>query len=88
MYINPERLFPSLFEPVHGSAPDIYGKKIANPTAQIWSGAMMLDHLGYEKASLAIVAAIEKVLQDGPRTPDAGGSASTEDVGKAIAATI
>jgi tartrate dehydrogenase/decarboxylase / D-malate dehydrogenase len=86
--INPERVFPSLFEPVHGSAPDIYGKKIANPIAQIWSGAMMLEHLGYEKAGLAVVNAIEKVLQDGPRTPDAGGTASTEDVGKAIAATI
>ena len=86
--INPERLFPSLFEPVHGSAPDIYGKKIANPIAQIWSGAMMLEHLGYEKASDAIVSAIEKVLLDGPRTPDAGGAASTEDVGKAIASTI
>ncbi len=86
--INPERLFPSLFEPVHGSAPDIYGKKIANPIAQIWSGAMLLEHLGYPQASVAIVNAIEKVLQDGPRTPDAGGKASTEDVGKAIAATI
>ena len=86
--INPERVFPSLFEPVHGSAPDIYGKKIANPIAQIWSGAMMLEHLGYEKAGIAVVNAIEKVLQDGPRTPDAAGSASTEDVGKAIAATI
>jgi tartrate dehydrogenase/decarboxylase / D-malate dehydrogenase len=86
--INPERVFPSLFEPVHGSAPDIFGKKIANPIAQIWSGAMMLEHLGYEKAGLAVVNAIEKVLQDGPRTPDAGGTANTEDVGKAIAATI
>ncbi len=86
--INPERVFPSLFEPVHGSAPDIYGKKIANPIAQIWSGAMMLEHLGYEKAGTAVVNAIEKVLQDGPRTPDAGGTATTEDVGKAIAATI
>ena len=86
--INPERLFPSLFEPVHGSAPDIYGKKIANPIAQIWSGAMLLEHLGYEKASVAIINTIEKVLQDGPRTPDAGGTASTEDVGKAIASSI
>jgi tartrate dehydrogenase/decarboxylase / D-malate dehydrogenase len=86
--INPERVFPSLFEPVHGSAPDIFGKKVANPIAQIWSGAMMLDHLGYEKAGVAVVNAIEKVLQDGPRTPDAGGNASTEDVGKAIASAI
>ncbi len=86
--INPERNFPSLFEPVHGSAPDIYGKKIANPIGQIWSGAMMLEHLGYAQAGAAIVSAIEKVLLDGPRTPDAGGNASTDDVGKAIAAII
>ena len=86
--INPERNFPSLFEPVHGSAPDIYGKKIANPIGQIWSGAMMFEHLGYAQASAAIVSAIEKVLLDGPRTPDAGGNASTDDVGKAIAAII
>lgn len=86
--INPERNFPSLFEPVHGSAPDIYGKKIANPIAQIWSGAMLLEHLGHPQASAAILSAIEKVLLDGPRTPDAGGNANTEDVGKAIAAAI
>ena len=86
--INPERNFPSLFEPVHGSAPDIYGKKVANPIGQIWSGAMLLEHLGYVQASAAIVTAIEKVLLDGPRTPDAGGNANTEDVGKAIASTI
>jgi tartrate dehydrogenase/decarboxylase / D-malate dehydrogenase len=86
--LNPERDFPSLFEPVHGSAPDIYGKKIANPIGQIWSGAMLLEHLGYAEAGAAIVSAIEKVLLDGPRTPDAGGNASTEDVGKAIAAVI
>ena len=86
--INPERNFPSLFEPVHGSAPDIYGKKIANPIGQIWSGAMMLENLGYAQAGAAIVSAIEKVLLDGPRTPDAGGNASTDDVGKAIAAII
>ncbi len=86
--INPERNFPSLFEPVHGSAPDIYGKKIANPIAQIWSGAMLLEHLDYAQAGAAIVSAIEKVLLDGPRTPDAGGNANTEDVGKAIAAAI
>ena len=86
--INPARNFPSLFEPVHGSAPDIYGKRIANPIGQIWSGAMLLEHLGYAHAGAAIVTAIEKVLLDGPRTPDAGGSANTEDVGKAIAAAI
>ena len=86
--INPERRFPSLFEPVHGSAPDIYGRKIANPIGQIWSGAMMLERLGHAEAGAAILAAIEKVLLDGPRTPDLGGKASTEDVGKAVAAAI
>lgn len=86
--INPERKFPSLFEPVHGSAPDIYGKKIANPVGQIWSGAMMLEHLGHRQAAVAIVSAIEKVLAEGPRTPDVGGTASTEDMGKAIAAAV
>ena len=63
--INPERDFPSLFEPVHGSAPDIYGKNIANPIGQIWSGAMMLEHLGHADAGAAILRAIEKVLLDG-----------------------
>ena len=82
--INPERKFPSLFEPVHGSAPDIFGKGIANPIGQIWSGAMMLDHLGYPAASDAIVKAIEKVTEHGPRTPDMGGTASTTDIGKAV----
>ena len=86
--LNPEREFPSLFEPVHGSAPDIYGKGIANPIGQIWSGAMMLDHLGHHDASQAVVRAIESVLTNGPRTRDIGGTASTEEVGKAIAAAI
>ena len=77
--INPERTFPSLFEPVHGSAPDIAGKGIANPIGQIWSGAMMLDFLGHPDAAAAIVAAIERVLADprAPRTPDLGGKART-----------
>jgi len=83
--INPERTFPSLFEPVHGSAPDIYGKNIANPVGQIWSGAMLLEHLGYPQAGKAIVQAIEQCLQSGPRTPDVGGKAKTEDMGRAIA---
>jgi tartrate dehydrogenase/decarboxylase/D-malate dehydrogenase len=86
--INPERTFPSLFEPVHGSAPDIYGKKIANPIGQIWSGAMMLEHLGHAEAGAAMLRAIEKVLIDGPHTPDLGGKASTEDVGRAVCAAI
>jgi tartrate dehydrogenase/decarboxylase / D-malate dehydrogenase len=83
--INPERDFPSCFEPVHGSAPDIAGKGIANPIGQIWSGAMMLEHLGEKAAADAIVKAIERVLVDGPRTRDMGGTADTKTVGDAIA---
>ncbi len=87
--INPERAHPSMFEPVHGSAPDIAGQGIANPIGQIWSGAMMLDHLGHPEAAAAIVASIERVLAEGScRTPDMGGKATTEDLGKAIAAGI
>ena len=89
--INPERAFPSLFEPVHGSAPDIAGRAIANPIGQIWSGAMLLAHLGYPKAHDAILATIEKVLDPksgAPRTPDIGGKASTSDLGKAVAAAL
>jgi tartrate dehydrogenase/decarboxylase/D-malate dehydrogenase len=87
--LNPERKHPSMFEPVHGSAPDIYGKKIANPIGQIWSGAMMLDHFGEKKAAAAIVSAIEDVVGGGgPRTPDMGGQASTGDLGEAIAAQV
>ena len=91
--LNPERNFPSLFEPVHGSAPDIYGQGIANPIAMIWSGAMMLDFLGngdpqYKAAHDAIMRAIEQVLVDGPRTPDMGGAATTVESGVAVAATL
>src|SRR5438067_1161907 len=86
--INPERVFPSLFEPVHGSAPDIFGKGIANPIGQIWSGAMMLEHLGHPDAAAAVMRAIEIVLAEGPRTPDMGGKATTIEVGKAIASAI
>ncbi len=86
--LNPEREFPSCFEPVHGSAPDIFGKNIANPIGQIWSGAMMLEFLGHKAAGDAIVKAIETVLVDGPRTRDMGGTASCDEVGKAIAAAI
>ncbi len=86
--LNPEREFPSMFEPVHGSAPDIYGKGIANPVGQIWAGALMLDHLGHAEAARGVMAAIEKVLAEGPRTPDMGGTARTEDVGKAIADAV
>ncbi len=86
--LNPERKFPSLFEPVHGSAPDIYGQNIANPVAMIWSGALMLDFLGERAAHDAIVTAIEQVLATGPRTRDLGGSANTTEMGQAIAALI
>ena len=89
--LNPERKFPSLFEPVHGSAPDIAGQHIANPIGQIWCGAMMLEFLGHKAAHDAVLAAIEAVLQPGsgaPRTRDIGGTASTSDLGRAIAAAI
>ena len=86
--LNPERRFPSLFEPVHGSAPDIYGRNIANPVAMVWSAAMMLDFLGHRDAHDAILRAIEQVLRDGPRTADLGGSASTTQMGEAIAALV
>ncbi|HEY9224326.1 MAG TPA: tartrate dehydrogenase [Variovorax sp.] len=89
--LNPERTTPSLFEPVHGSAPDIAGKGIANPIGQIWCGAMMLEFLGHKDAHDAILAAIEKVLapQSGaPRTRDIGGTAGTADLGHAIAQAL
>ena len=89
--LNPTRAYPSVFEPVHGSAPDISGKGIANPIGQIWSGALMLDFLGHRDAHDALIAAIEKVLDPGsgaPRTPDLGGAASTADVGRAIAEAV
>ena len=86
--INADRVYPSLFEPVHGSAPDIAGKGIANPIGQIWSGAIMMEFLGYREAHDAIVRAIETVLDPksgAPRTPDIGGKASTSELGKAVA---
>jgi tartrate dehydrogenase/decarboxylase / D-malate dehydrogenase len=89
--LNPTRQFPSLFEPVHGSAPDIAGQNIANPIGQIWAGAMMLEHLGHKPAHDAIVNAIEKVMQPGsqaPLTRDMGGTAGTTDLGQAIAQAI
>jgi len=89
--INPEGKFPSLFEPVHGSAPDIAGKGIANPIGQIWSGAMMLEHLGYKEAGDAMIDAIEAVLSEGDSqvlTRDVGGKGTTESLGKAIADRI
>ena len=87
--INPERKHPSMFEPVHGSAPDIAGRWICNPIGQIWSGAMMLEHLGEPAAAKAIVDAIETLLREGgPRTRDMGGQAGTVEVGKAIAEIV
>jgi tartrate dehydrogenase/decarboxylase/D-malate dehydrogenase len=96
--LNPDRKFPSLFEPVHGSAPDIAGKNIANPIAMIWSGALMLDYLGrgltgaaqkpYLDAHDAIVKAIEAVLVQGPLTPDLGGKASTSQIGDALSKVL
>jgi tartrate dehydrogenase/decarboxylase / D-malate dehydrogenase len=89
--LDPGRRFPSLFEPVHGSAPDIAGRNIANPIGQIWCGAMMLEFLGHKDAHDAVLGAIEKVLQPGSgaaRTPDIGGTATTADLGREIAAAI
>jgi len=89
--LNPDRKFPSLFEPVHGSAPDIAGRNIANPIGQIWCGAMMLEFLGFRQAHDTVLSAIEKTLHresGAPRTADLGGRASTTDVGRAIAAAL
>ena len=87
--INPEKAFPSMFEPVHGSAPDIAGKGIANPIAQIWTGAMMLEHLGHPDAAAAVVSTIERVVDEGMvLTRDLGGKAGTAEVGRAIASLI
>ncbi len=91
--LNPERKFPSLFEPVHGSAPDIYGKQIANPIAAIWSGAMMFEFFGEEderciQVGQDIMQAIENVLINGPKTADIGGQAKTYEVGDAIASCV
>jgi tartrate dehydrogenase/decarboxylase/D-malate dehydrogenase len=90
--LNPQRKYPSLFEPVHGSAPDIAGQGIANPVGQIWSAALMLDWLGHGAAAAAVLRAIEEVLAAGPQraplTRDLGGTAGTVDLGRAIAAAV
>ena len=86
--INPERTAPAIFEPVHGSAPDIAGRKIANPIAAIWSGAMLLEHLGQPEAAASVMRAVESVIVEGPKTPDMGGSAGTAEVGAAVAEAL
>jgi tartrate dehydrogenase/decarboxylase/D-malate dehydrogenase len=87
--LNPERRYPSMFEPVHGSAPDIAGQGIANPIGQIWTAKMLLDHLGKEELGSALLTAIEDVLADGSvRTPDLGGSATTSEMGDTITAAF
>ena len=88
--INPERTFPSLFEPVHGSAPDIAGKGIANPIGQIWCAQMMLEHLGEHTAAASVMTAIEDVLARGgdTLTPDMGGDSTTARLGSAVAAAV
>ena len=90
--INPERVHPSLFEPVHGSAPDIAGKGIANPIGQIWCGGLMLEHLGFTQAGAAVLAALEQILSVGPKdaplTADIGGNGTTSELGQAIADAI
>ena len=87
--INPEKDFPSLFEPVHGSAPDIAGQNIANPIGQIWAGAMMLDHFGYKEAHDHIINTIESTISKKEnRTKDLGGVAKTDECGDAITKLI
>jgi tartrate dehydrogenase/decarboxylase / D-malate dehydrogenase len=87
--LNPERRYPSLFQAIHGSAPDIAGKQVANPIGEIWSAAMLIEFLGETKAAERIESATEQILQEARvRTPDLGGRASTEDVGSAIRAAL
>jgi tartrate dehydrogenase/decarboxylase / D-malate dehydrogenase len=86
--LNPERTFPSMFEPIHGSAFDITGKGIANPVATFWTASMMLDHLGQPKASARLMQAVEKVTASGLQTPDLGGTAKTADVTRAVISAL
>jgi tartrate dehydrogenase/decarboxylase/D-malate dehydrogenase len=86
--LNPEGTYPSMFEPVHGSAPDIAGQGIANPIGAIWSASLMLEHLGLTSAAKRVVAAIESTTASGVLTPDLGGTATTRDVGDAITSTL
>ena len=86
--LNPERKFPSMFEPIHGSAFDITGKGIANPVASFWTASQMLDHLGEAEASARLMRAVEKVTGAGITTPDVGGTATTKDVTDAVVEAI
>ena len=86
--LNPEREHPSMFEPIHGSAPDIAGRGIANPIGQVWSGSMMLDHLGHPEAAAGVLGAIEDVIAGGVRTPDLRGTADTAEVTEALIAAL
>ena len=82
--LNPEGTFPSLFEPIHGSAPDIAGEGVANPAGAIWAASLLLEHAGHEDAGRRVLAALEAALASGARTPDLGGSSSTEEVTEAV----
>jgi len=82
--IDPERRFPSMFEPIHGSAFDITGKGVANPVASFWSAAMMLAHLGEEAAASRLMSSVERTLAAGIRTPDVGGTSTTREVTRAV----
>jgi tartrate dehydrogenase/decarboxylase/D-malate dehydrogenase len=86
--LNPERRFPSMFEPIHGSAPDLAGQGIANPMAAVWAGALMLEHLGEQEAAVMVMTALRKVAKQGPRTRDLGGKASTSEVVEALVALV
>jgi tartrate dehydrogenase/decarboxylase/D-malate dehydrogenase len=86
--LNPERRFPSMFEPIHGSAPDLAGQGIANPMAAVWAGALMLEHLGEQEAAGMVMTALRKVAKQGPRTRDLGGKASTSEVVEALVALV
>ena len=83
--LNPEGTYPSLFEPIHGSAPDIAGQGAANPSGAIWAGAMMLDHAGFPEAGARILSALEETLASGTKTSDLGGTATSDEMADAVA---
>jgi tartrate dehydrogenase/decarboxylase/D-malate dehydrogenase len=82
--LNPEGMYPSIFEPIHGSAPDIASEGIANPSGAIWAGAMMLDHAGFSDAGARILVALEEILASGTKTTDLGGTATTDEMADAV----